>query len=137
MNPMLASADSTNSAATARSACLACWGGPDGSAGSQRSTSPSVSGGVSSSVLARAGGGVPITRCGARVSCGSSAPSPGGIWPLPCVSLDASRRFIVIHIAANTRAAMPPRNATSPSVTGPTRPRLNPPGFGSARTLVT
>ena len=44
---------------------------------------------------------------------------------------------MVIQIAANTRAAIPPRNATSPSVTGPTRPRLKPPGFGSERTVVT
>src|SRR5215468_5976683 len=48
----------------------------------------------------------------------------------------ASRRFIVIQIATNTSAAIPPRKATSPSVTGPTRPRLNPPGFGSERTVV-
>ncbi len=32
---------------------------------------------------------------------------------------------------------MPPRKPTMPSVTGPMRPRLNPPGFGSARSLVT
>src|SRR5262249_35667876 len=49
----------------------------------------------------------------------------------------ASRRSIVIYSASNTIAAIPPSKATRPSVAGPTRPRLNPPGFGSARTVVT
>src|SRR4029077_1776899 len=48
-----------------------------------------------------------------------------------------SRRFIVIHMARKTRTPMPARKPTIPSVTGPVRPRLNPPGFGSARSLVT
>ena len=48
-------------------------------------------------------------------------------WAFPC--------FAVIHRAASTMKSSRPRNATSPSVTGPTRPRLKPPGFGLAAGL--
>src|ERR1022692_1161404 len=47
------------------------------------------------------------------------------------------RCFAVIHIAASTMKNSMPRNATRPSVTGPIRPRLKPPGLGSARVAVT
>ena len=43
------------------------------------------------------------------------------------------RRLAVSHMAISTRKPSPASQMTSPSVTGPARPRDSPPGLGSFR----
>ena len=77
MNPMPASMDRMNRAATVRSARLAAAGSSE-SAGSSRGAGGGLScAAVPSRVRCSAGGGVPITRCGARDGSVSS-PWPAG-----------------------------------------------------------
>ena len=112
-----------NSAATTRSAFLAC-SIIDGSAEKVGS-----SGSSSTSTAFGAGEGVPITRRGPEGSSGDSLIRADPLQHGPT----GSRRLAVSHRAMSTRKPRPPSQASRPSVTVPVRPREKPPGLASFR----
>ena len=146
MKPTLDSAEMMNRAAATRSQFLAETGFGFSLGSSGGSASPGPYGSASAALAGPRLGEQPARRRGSADHPVRVRPLLGRVFQVPVVvahrlpvisPVRSSRRFAVIHMAASTSAPMPPSHATSPSVVGPMRPRLNPPGFASARVCVT